>query len=160
MAYFGPAPWRTVLAVTLLLWTCAVFGEATEAQTQALAEALRLSAPKTDRPGLYGDWGVKPEIIPAWSERCLGTALTPEQFAADEAAAREVVVCIMDRELNRQLSAVDDERLAVRRAAAWWMTGDPEQYDQGATAAYTERVLRDYSVLLEIQEEAADRSAD
>jgi hypothetical protein len=153
-APLGPALWRIALALTLLLSTFAVFADATEAQTRALAEALRLSAPQTDREGLYGDWKVKAEIIPAWSERCLGSALTPEQFAADQAAARQVVQCIMGRELNRQLALVDDEGTAVRRAAAWWMTGDPEQYDQGGTAAYTDRVLSDYWGLLEIQTEA------
>jgi hypothetical protein len=147
------------LALTLLLWSCAAFGDATDARSDALAEALRLSAPKTERPGLYGDWKVKAEIIPAWTERCLGAALTPEQFAADQAAARQVVICIMDRELSRQLALVDDEGVAVRRAAAWWMTGDPDRYDQGGTAGYTDQVLRDYRELLEIQAEAL-RSRD
>ena len=155
----GPGPWRAVIALSLGLCACAAFGQATDAQTDALTEALRLGAPKTDRPGLYGDWKVKPAIIPVWSARCLGTPLTPEAFAADPAAARQVVRCVMSQELGRQLSLTGDEHLAVRRAASWWMTGDPEQYDQGGTGQYTDRVLRDYRELLEIQAEGVDSPA-
>ncbi len=38
----------------------------------------------------------------------------------------------------------NNSSLAVRRAAAWWMTGDPKRYDSGDTATYTQRVLNFY----------------
>ena len=48
--------------------------------------------------------------------------------------ARAVVECVMARQLDKELQHTPDETLAVRRSAAWWMTGDPDQYDQGSTA--------------------------
>ncbi len=35
----------------------------------------------------------------------------------------------------------NNESLAVQRAAAWWMTGDANQYNNSSTASYTQRVL-------------------
>ena len=37
-----------------------------------------------------------------------------------------------------------DEAVVVQRATAWWMTGDPEQYQSGATRPYIQKVLRLY----------------
>jgi hypothetical protein len=139
---------RPILLLCAGLAVLPAFGQVTDAQARALAGALKLAAPHTDRPGLYSDWKVKPAIIPDWSRRCLGKELTPEQFAADAAEARRVVECVAARELTKQLETTHDESLAVRRSASWWMTGDPDQYDQGATAAYTQRVLFYYRELL------------
>jgi hypothetical protein len=51
----------------------------------------------------------------------------------------------MDEVLREQYTASNhNEALAVQRAAAWWMTGDPEQYNRDATSAYTQKVLRLY----------------
>jgi hypothetical protein len=38
----------------------------------------------------------------------------------------------------------NNESLAVRRAAAWWMAGDPEQYNSERISGYTEEVLQYY----------------
>lgn len=47
--------------------------------------------------------------------------------------------------LNEQYRASNNnESVAIQRAAAWWMTGDPQQYNQGSTADYTQRVLNFY----------------
>jgi hypothetical protein len=47
--------------------------------------------------------------------------------------------------LNEQYRASNNnESVAIQRAAAWWMTGDPQQYNQGSTVAYTQRVLNFY----------------
>jgi hypothetical protein len=54
----------------------------------------------------------------------------------------------MARQLDKELQHTPDETLAVRRAAAWWMTGDPDQYDQESTAEYTNKVLFYYRELL------------
>jgi hypothetical protein len=47
--------------------------------------------------------------------------------------------------LREQLAASNNnEIVAVQRAAAWWMSGDPEQYRNGATGDYTLKVLEAY----------------
>jgi hypothetical protein len=126
---------------------CPLHAQVSGAQIWALAEALRLAAPRTgiEHDGLYGEWQVKPENIARWSRRCLGRELTPAQFEANPTIAREVVVCVMGGVLREQyVTGRHDEAAAVRRAASWWMTGDPEQFDRGSTAAYTEKVLDFY----------------
>lgn len=136
-----------VLATTLVLGVYPVRAQVTGAQVWALVEALRLAAPRTgiEDDGLYGEWQVKPENIARWSRRCLGRELTPAEFEASPAKAREVVACAMSGVLSDQYRASQhDESVAVRRAASWWMTGDPEQFDQGSTAAYTQKVLNFY----------------
>ncbi|MCK7581274.1 MAG: hypothetical protein MZV65_40355 [Chromatiales bacterium] len=73
----------------MLLWVAAlpVHAQISEAKVEALVEALRLSAPEAGPDaGLYSDWSVKPDNIVRWSRRCLDRDVTPEQFAADEAA--------------------------------------------------------------------------
>jgi hypothetical protein len=116
-----------------------------DAKIEALVEALRLSAPPVDaHSGLYSDWGVKPDNIAPWSRRCLDRDVTPEQFAADQALARQVLVCVMGPVLREQFARGNNEIVAVQRAAAWWMTGDPGQYRTGATDGYTLRVLEAY----------------
>ena len=122
---------------------------APEAQAVALVEALRLAAPQTGRSNddLYSDWQIKPDNIRRWSQRCLGRELTPTQFEADYETARRVLICVMGSVLGEQYRASgNDELTAVRRAAAWWMTGDPQQYDDGFVRAYTQEVL-DYYII-------------
>jgi len=46
--------------------------------------------------------------------------------------------------LCEQFADSNNEIVAVQRAAAWWMTGDPDQYRAGATDGYTLRVLEAY----------------
>lgn len=120
-----------------------------EAQAAALVEALRLAAPQTNRRNddLYSDWQIKPDNIRRWSQRCLGRELTPTQFEADFETARRILVCVMGNVLDEQYRASgNDEWAAVRRAAAWWMTGDPQQYDSGRVRDYTQEVL-DYYII-------------
>jgi len=135
-------------ALLLLLWVVALPAHAqiSDAKVEALVEALRLAAPNTGPDsGLYGDWRVKADNIVRWSGRCLDREVTPDQFAADEALARQVLVCVMGGVLRNQFAASDqNEIVAVQRAAAWWMAGDPEQYRNGTTGAYTLKVLEAY----------------
>lgn len=112
-------------------------------QVAAMVEALRQAAPP-NRPndGMFSQWQVLPNIIPSWSKQCIGQELTPAQFEADATAARTVVSCIMQRELNRQYSANNNnETAAVRGTACWWMTGNATGCSSGATASYVEKVL-------------------
>jgi hypothetical protein len=115
-----------------------------DVQVTALVEALRQAAPRTDtsREGLYSDWQVKAENIPRWSQQCIGRELTPTQFQDSPVTARGILVCVMRDVLGEQYTASNNkESLAVQRAASWWMTGDPNQYNSGATASYTAKVL-------------------
>ena len=118
-----------------------------DTQVGALVEALRLAAPQTgtQNNGLYSEWQVKAENIPRWSKQCLGKELTPTQFQNSPVTARGILVCVMRDVLNEQYTASNkDESVAVQRAAAWWMTGDPNQYNSGSTAPYTQKVLDFY----------------
>lgn len=141
------------LLVLLGLWTSPVPAQEpiSDRQVAALVEALRLAAPKTgiEDDGLYSDWQIKPNNITRWSRRCLGVELSPQEFEANPITAREVLICVMGDVLREQYIAGNyDESVAVRRTAAWWMTGDPEQYDSGSTRAYTQKVLDYYQTVI------------
>ena len=115
-------------------------------QVSALVEALRLSAPNTgnSNDGLYSDWKIKRENIFRWSKRCTGTEMQPAEFEANAEKARAIIDCIMDKILREQYEISKDESVAVRRAASWWMTGDPDKYDTTPTSSYTMKVLGFY----------------
>jgi hypothetical protein len=117
-----------------------------DVQIAAFVEALRLSAPNTGNPndGLYSDWKIKWENILRWSKRCTGTEMEPVEFQDDPQKARSIIACIMGKILREQYVVSNDESVAVRRAASWWMTGNPDKYDTPPTSAYTMRVLRFY----------------
>ncbi len=115
-----------------------------DAQVGAFVEALRQAALQANNPnnGLYGDWQVKAENIPRWSKQCHGQELTPTQFQSSPVTARAILVCVMRDVLREQFTASsNNEPKAVKRAAAWWMTGDPNQYDSGSTATYAQTVF-------------------
>lgn len=121
--------------------------QVTNRQVGALVEALRLAAPKTGKQndGLYSKWQVTPGIIPNWSKKCIGRELTPTQFEINSVAARNVVTCIMHRELQKQYPVSgNNESAAVRRVACWWMTGNYTGCNSDPTAAYVQQVVRFY----------------
>jgi hypothetical protein len=110
-------------------------------------EALRQAAPQTgiENDELYSDWQVKSENIPRWSKQCTGQELTPKQFQDSPVTARAILVCVMRDVLREQYTASsNNEVVAVQRAASWWMTGDPNQYNSASTAPYTQKVLDFY----------------
>jgi hypothetical protein len=115
-------------------------------QVAALVEALRLSAPNTGNPndGLYSDWKIKLENILRWSKRCTGKEMEPAEFQVNTQEARAIIACIMGKTLREQYEISNDESVAVRRAASWWMTGDPNKYDTTPTTSYTMKVLGFY----------------
>ncbi len=136
--------WLTTLFL-LTLMPFVVQAQISDAKVEALVEALRVAAPSVSADtGLYSDWRVKPDNIARWSRRCFGQEVTPEQFAADSSLARPMLVCVMGPVLRDQLAQSNNEMVAVQRAAAWWMTGDPAQYRTGSTGDYTLRVLEAY----------------
>ena len=121
-----------------------------DAQVGALVEALRKAAPQTgkENDGLYSDWQILPGNIPRWSKQCVGRSMTPSEFEASPTTARQVVGCVMRNVLRDQYNATgNNESVAVRRAAAWWMTGDPTRYNSTTTATYTQKVLGFYQDL-------------
>jgi hypothetical protein len=150
----NPESSRGVLAFLLivtplalgLFWNVPAQAQITDAKIAALVEALRLSAPNTGNPndGLYSDWKIKWENIVRWSKRCTGTEMEPAEFEADTLKAREILGCVMGKVLREQYEVTKDELMAVRRAASWWMTGDPELYDAEQTRPYTQKVLDSY----------------
>jgi hypothetical protein len=129
-----------------LFWTVSAQAQITDTQVAALVEALRLSAPNTGikNDGLFSDWKIELDNIVRWSEHCTGTVMTPAEFEADTQKAREILACIMGKILREQYGISKDESIAVRRAASWWMTGDPDQYDAPQTRPYTQKVLDFY----------------
>ncbi len=130
-----------------LLVALPVTAQITETKVQSFVEALRLAAPDTGTAddGLYSDWQIKADNIPRWSRLCIQEELTPAQFEANEAQAREVLGCVMSDILQEEYEASgNDESLAVRRAAAWWMAGDPNQYNDERISGYTQEVLQYY----------------
>lgn len=145
---------RLLLMVSVIiaapLLTAPAQAQITDASIAALVEALRLSAPNTGIPndGLYSDWKIKWENILRWSKRCAGSEMDPAEFEADTQKARAILSCVMGKILREQYELVKDESLAVRRAASWWMTGDPEQYDGSQARPYTLRVLDAYRRVL------------
>ncbi|HLP90338.1 MAG TPA: hypothetical protein VK184_17350 [Nostocaceae cyanobacterium] len=116
-------------------------------QVAAMVEALRKAAPQTKNPndGLYSAWQVKPETLRGWSRFCLKKEVTPTQFENDQNLARQVVSCIVRRELNQQLQATNNNEIAaVRGVGCWWMTGSYKGCDRGFTAAYVQKVVNFY----------------
>ena len=119
----------------------------TKTQVDALVEALRKAAPNTGmaNDGLYTEWQIKADNIPRWSRLCTGKELTPTQFETSPVTARGILVCVVRDVLREQYEATSgNESLAVLRAAAWWMTGDPSNYNSANINDYTQRVLGFY----------------
>ena len=110
-------------------------------QVAAMVEALRLAAPKTADDSLYSEWKVKGETFRGWSKSCLEKEVQPTQFASNPELARQVISCIMERELKGQLDATNNnETEAVSRTACWWMTGKYTGCNSGFTADYVKKV--------------------
>lgn len=123
------------------------YAQISDRQVDVLVEALRQAAPQTGsaEDGLYSDWQVLPNNIPRWSESCIGRMISPSEFDADPGIARDIITCVMQDVLREEYrNSGSDEAVAVRRSAAWWMTGDPTRYDSGDTASYTQQVFSLY----------------
>lgn len=140
----------SLLVVSGALSVFPAHAQVTNVQVGTLVEALRRSAPQTKikNDGLYSAWQVLPANIPRWSKQCIGRELSPAQFEASPGTARSILVCTMRDVLRDEYRASgNSETVAVRRAAAWWMTGNPNRYTDGRTAFYTQKVLNFYQEL-------------
>jgi hypothetical protein len=135
------------LGLSLAAGVAPAWAQFSDAQVGAFVEALRQAAPQTGRQddGLYSEWQVQAQNIPRWSRLCIKRELTPAQFDASPATARQVITCVIRDVLRDEYRASgNNQGLAVRRAAGWWMTGDPTRYASGDTAIYTQKVLNFY----------------
>ncbi len=134
--------------VSVCLWIAPVQAQqVSDAQVGKLVDALKQAAQPIDptSEGLVSAWKIKPENIPRWSRLCTGKELTPAQFSSNQAAAREILVCVMRDVLSDEYKASgNNESVAVQRAACWWMTGQPNQCNTGAVRDYTQKVLSFY----------------
>ncbi|HEY9837774.1 MAG TPA: hypothetical protein V6D27_12870 [Vampirovibrionales bacterium] len=138
------------LLASFVLWALPVWGQISESQVVALVEALRLvtsNASGRDE-GVENAWNIKPANISRWSILCIGEELTPEQFNADRMKAQNILVCVMEDVLRTEYPrSGNNENIAVRRAAAWWVSGDANLYDRGEFGDYTQQVLELYQNL-------------
>jgi tetratricopeptide (TPR) repeat protein len=135
------------LSILLAMGALPAQAQVSDRQVSALVEALRQAAPQTGRAddGLYSDWQVMPGNIPRWSRSCIGREVSPTEFDASPEVARSVVTCVMRDVLQEEYGVSgNNELLAVRRAAAWWMRGDPAQYNSADIADYVQRVVTAY----------------
>ena len=136
-----------IISLGLLPLTAQAQQQLSDTQVAAMVEALRLAAPKTDSndDGLYSKWQVKGETFRSWSKSCLKKEVPPTQFASNPELARQVISCIMERELKGQLETTNNnETEAVGRTACWWMTGKYTGCNSGFTADYVKKVLSYY----------------
>lgn len=117
-------------------------------QVAQLVESFRAIAQQSTTmksTTLYSEWRVSKQNIGPWTQQCLSAETTPEEFNSNPETASKVVTCVIGRVFNTEYKNADrDEVLAVRRTAAWWMTGDTSRYNSPGTAAYTQRVLDAY----------------
>jgi hypothetical protein len=119
----------------------------TEKQITDLVEAIRLATPKNRNQddNLYSEWQIKPSAIRSWSRECLQQELTPDDFAANPPMSRTILKCKIGQILKQEYTASNkDIFVAVRRTAAWWISGDPQQYKTGVIGDYTLKVLEFY----------------
>ena len=133
--------------ISVCLSAMPVQAQVSEAQVEKTVEALRLAAPKTATrdDGLYSEWQVKPDVIARWSKMCTGRELSSNEFETNAPAARSIVTCIIRDALRDEYRATgNNEFMAVRRVAAWWMTGDATSYSKPAIVPYVEEVVSLY----------------
>ncbi|HEY9698505.1 MAG TPA: hypothetical protein V6D10_14675 [Trichocoleus sp.] len=137
---------RLAIVITTLALSTATVQAQSESQVRAMVEALRQAAPQTGQAddGLYSPWQVQAQNIPRWSRSCIGREISPSEFEASPEVARDVVTCVVQDVLREETGKSNEEATAVRRVAAWWMTGDPDRFNSGDTATYTARVLSFY----------------
>lgn len=119
----------------------------TEKQITDLVEAIRLATLKNGNldDNLYSEWQIKPSAIRSWSRECLQQELTPDDFAADPQMSRTILKCKLGQILKQEYTASNkDIFIAVRRTAAWWISGDPQRYKTGVVGDYTLKILEFY----------------
>ncbi|MBV6626282.1 MAG: hypothetical protein KI793_25670 [Rivularia sp. (in: Bacteria)] len=139
-----------IVTLGLLPITVQAQQQSLNTQVAAMVESLRLAAPKTGtaNDGYYSEWQVKPETLKSWSNFCLKKEVSPAEFENNSQLARQVVSCVVQRELKGQLEATNNNQTqAVRATACWWMTGKYKGCNSGFSADYVKKVLDYYQKL-------------
>lgn len=136
-----------IFTLGLLPFTAQAQQQSLNTQVAVMVEALRLAAPNTGsaNDGYYSDWQIKPETLKSWSKTCLEKEVSPAEFEKNNQLARQVVSCIVQRELKGQLEVTNNnETQAIRNTACWWMTGKYKGCNSGFSADYVKKVLDYY----------------
>lgn len=110
--------------------------------------------------GALGYAQVMPSNLPKWSKEALGYGVSRQDFLNRP----DLQIAIVDYKLNQYwqrslIASKGNEALAIRRVAAWWYSGRPEQYRSTVTqfykghrypsiAAYSQSVLKRYLKLV------------
>ncbi|AFY58473.1 hypothetical protein Riv7116_6117 [Rivularia sp. PCC 7116] len=139
-----------IVTLGLLPTTVQAQQQSLNTQVAVMVEALRLAAPNTGSTddGYYSEWQVKPETLKSWSKFCFKNEVSPAEFENNSQLARQVVSCVVQRELKGQLEATNKNQTeAVRGTACWWMTGKYQGCDSGFSADYVKKVLDYYQKL-------------
>jgi hypothetical protein len=90
-----------------------------------------------DGSGALGLGQVMPENLPEWSEECLGSTLSPEEFLANHSLQVQLIDCkLSEFWTEEQIASAGDEDLAVRRVASRWYSGRADLYDSTAPQAW------------------------
>jgi len=115
-----------------------------DVQVGTLVDALnQANTTPNGTPLPLNDW--QTDNVGRWAQQCIGRSLTPEQFTTSPVTARWISICTLREILKAEYETNGkNEAIALRRASAWWVTGNPNRYNQGETAAYTQKVLSLY----------------
>ena len=133
---------KTIFCLFVFATQINVQAQVPDTKVAALVEALWLAAPDGN---LYSDWQVKPSNIPSWSKPCLGKKITPTELANEPDTARLILGCKIGAILQKE--DVNNISIIMRRAAAWWMTGNSNDYNKASMKNYTLKVLEFYNNL-------------
>ncbi|MGI8936250.1 MAG: hypothetical protein ACR2FS_19490 [Phormidesmis sp.] len=71
-----------------------------------------------------------------WDYDALGKDLTPEQFLADPDAQNKIINHHLSKNFDAQIAAGRSEDEAIRRTAATWYSGDPDNADNTTPQTY------------------------
>jgi murein DD-endopeptidase MepM/ murein hydrolase activator NlpD len=85
--------------------------------------------------GAIGLAQVMPSNVPSWTQQCLGTSLTADQFAADADAQKKTIDCKLQEFWTAAKASGESEYEQCRSVAAQWYAGDRTLKDSDAPQA-------------------------
>lgn len=125
------------------------FGDATDKLFSAIVQQEsggNASAINSDT-GAIGIGQVMPENVAAWTQQCLGSSMSADQFAGNASAQKQVVNCKLKEYWEAAKARGEGDFDACRSVGAQWYSGDPSLKDSDAPQAgypsikaYTESV--------------------
>jgi hypothetical protein len=154
MSEFSPRTGCILLAIAVIAWA----GTNPKAAVQAVAtassgakssiEALRNAIigqesggdhklTNASGSGAMGLGQVMPENVGPWTKQCLGRELSAEEFLASVELQTKTIDCkIAEYHAEAIKKAGGDEKVAAKRVAAQWYSGDPEKYASTAPQSW------------------------